>query len=112
MLRSKVTFAHFVGVRRSCRGLQFILTVTEAAIATQKPNGKLNFIYLFYTNKQGFFVFLTQIINHGRSNNTRYIAISIIILKVKAWANRTEIELNTPCYYAHFRAASLVLSAQ
>ena len=44
MLRSKVmvSFAHFVGVRRSCRALQFILTVTEAAIATQKPNGKLN----------------------------------------------------------------------
>ena len=36
------SFAHFVGVRRSCRALQFILTVTEAAIATQKPNGKLN----------------------------------------------------------------------
>ena len=30
------------GVRRSCRALQFILTATEAAIATQKPNGKLN----------------------------------------------------------------------
>ena len=44
MLRSKVmaSFAHFVGVRRSCRALQFILTATEAAIATQKPNGKLN----------------------------------------------------------------------
>ena len=28
--------------RRSCRALQFILTATEAAIATQKPNGKLN----------------------------------------------------------------------
>ena len=43
-LRSKVmaSFAHFVGVRRSCRALQFILTATEAAIATQKPNGKLN----------------------------------------------------------------------
>ena len=27
------TFAHFVGVRRSCRALQFILTATEAAIA-------------------------------------------------------------------------------
>ena len=42
MLRSKVmaSFAHFVGVRRSCRALQFILTATEAAIATQKPNGK------------------------------------------------------------------------
>ena len=26
---------HFVGVRRSCRALQFILTATEAAIATQ-----------------------------------------------------------------------------
>ena len=36
------SFAHFVGVRRSCRALQFILTATEAAIATQKPNGKLN----------------------------------------------------------------------
>ena len=44
MLRSKVmaSFAHFVGVRRSCRALQFILTATEAATATQKPNGKLN----------------------------------------------------------------------
>ena len=44
MLRSKVmaSFAHFVGVRRSCRALQFILKVTDAAIATQKPNGKLN----------------------------------------------------------------------
>ena len=44
MLRSKVmaSFAHFVGVRRSCRALQFILTATEAAISTQKPNGKLN----------------------------------------------------------------------
>ena len=44
MLRSKVmaSFAHFVGVLRSCRAVQFILTVTEAAIATQKPNGKLN----------------------------------------------------------------------
>ena len=44
MLRSKVmaSFSHFVGVRRSCRALQFILTATEAAIATQKPNGKLN----------------------------------------------------------------------
>ena len=44
ILRSKVmaSFAHFVGVRRSCRALQFILTATEAAIATQKPNGKLN----------------------------------------------------------------------
>ena len=44
MLRSKVmaSFAHFVGVRRFCRALQFILTATEAAIATQKPNGKLN----------------------------------------------------------------------
>ena len=31
-----------VGVRRSCRALQFILAATEAAIATQKPNGKLN----------------------------------------------------------------------
>ena len=41
MLRSKVI--HFVGVRRSCRALQFILTATEAAmVATQKPNGKLN----------------------------------------------------------------------
>ena len=28
--------------RRSCRALQFILTATDAAIATQKPNGKLN----------------------------------------------------------------------
>ena len=39
MLRSKVmaSFAHSVGVRRSCRALQFILTATEAAIATQKP---------------------------------------------------------------------------
>ena len=36
------SFAHFVGVRRSCRALQFILTATDAAIATQKPNGKLN----------------------------------------------------------------------
>ena len=44
MLRSKVmaSFAHFVGVRRSCRALQFILAATDAAIATQKPNGKLN----------------------------------------------------------------------
>ena len=45
ILRSKVMAsfaAHFVGVRRSCRALQFILTATEAAIATQKPNGKLN----------------------------------------------------------------------
>ena len=44
MLRSKVmaSFAHFVGVRRSCGALQFILTATEAAISTQKPNGKLN----------------------------------------------------------------------
>ena len=44
MLRSKVmaSFAHFVGIWRSCRALQFILTATEAAIATQKPNGKLN----------------------------------------------------------------------
>ena len=44
MLRSKVMalFAHFVGIRWSCRALQFILTATEAAIATQKPNGKLN----------------------------------------------------------------------
>ena len=44
MLLSKVmaSFAHFVGVRRSCRALQYILTATEAAIATQKPNGKLN----------------------------------------------------------------------
>ena len=42
MLRSKVmaSFAHFVGVRRSCRALQFILKATDAAIATQKPNGK------------------------------------------------------------------------
>ena len=31
-----------LGVRRSCRALQFILTATEAAFATQKPNGKLN----------------------------------------------------------------------
>ena len=30
------TFAHFVGVRRSCRALQFILTAAEAAIATQR----------------------------------------------------------------------------
>ena len=39
MLRSKVmaSFAHFVGVRRSCRALQFILTAAEAANATQKP---------------------------------------------------------------------------
>ena len=29
------SFAHFVGVRQSCRALQFILTVTEAAIATK-----------------------------------------------------------------------------
>ena len=44
MLRSKImaSFAHFVGARRSCRALQFILTATEAAIATQKSNGKLN----------------------------------------------------------------------
>ena len=44
MLSSKVmaSFAHFVGVPRSCRARQFILTATEAAIATQKPNGKLN----------------------------------------------------------------------
>ena len=44
ILSSKVmaAFAHFVGVRRSFRALQFILTATEAAIATQKPNGKLN----------------------------------------------------------------------
>ena len=47
MPRSKVmaSFAHFVGVRRSCRALQFILTATEAAIATQNPNGKLNTAY-------------------------------------------------------------------
>ena len=39
------SFAHFVGIRRSCRALQFILTATEAAIATQKPNGRaLQFI--------------------------------------------------------------------
>ena len=44
MLSSKVmaSFAHFVSVRRSCRALQLILTATEAAVATQKPNGKLN----------------------------------------------------------------------
>ena len=44
ILRSKVmaSFAHFVGVRRSCRALQFILTATEASIATHKPNSKLN----------------------------------------------------------------------
>ena len=44
MLRSKVmaSHAHFVGVRRSCRALQFILTATKAAIATQKSNCKLN----------------------------------------------------------------------
>ena len=44
ILRSKVmaSFAHFVGIRRSCRALHFILTATEAVIATQKPNGKLN----------------------------------------------------------------------
>ena len=36
------SYGHFVGVRRSCRALQFILTATEAAIATEKPNGKLN----------------------------------------------------------------------
>ena len=36
------SFAHFVGVRRSCRALQFILTATEAAIATQKPNAPIN----------------------------------------------------------------------
>ena len=44
MLHSKVmaSFAHFVGVQQSCRALQFILTATETAIATQKPNGKLN----------------------------------------------------------------------
>ena len=44
MLRSKVmaSFAHFVSVQRSCRSLQFMLAATEAAIATQKPNGKLN----------------------------------------------------------------------
>ena len=44
MLRSKVmaSFTHFVGVQRSCRVLQFILTATDAAIPTQKPNGKLN----------------------------------------------------------------------
>ena len=41
-LKVMASFAHFVGVRRSCRALQFILTATEAAIATQKPNGKLN----------------------------------------------------------------------
>ena len=40
--KSMASFAHFVGVRRSCMALQFILTATEAAIATQKPNGKLN----------------------------------------------------------------------
>ena len=40
--KSYGTFAHFVGVRRSCRVLQFILTATEAAIASQKPNVKLN----------------------------------------------------------------------
>ena len=34
MLLSKVmaSFSHFVGVRRSCRALQFILTATEAAL--------------------------------------------------------------------------------
>ena len=44
MLRSKVmaSFANFVGFRRSFRAFQFILTATEAAIAAQKPNGKLN----------------------------------------------------------------------
>ena len=44
MLRSKVmaSFAHFVGVRRSCRAPHFILTATEATIATQKHNSKLN----------------------------------------------------------------------
>ena len=44
MLLSKVmaSFAHFVGVRRSCRAIQFILKAADAAIATQKPNGKLN----------------------------------------------------------------------
>ena len=38
MLRSKImaSFAHFVGVRRSCRTVQFILTATKAAIATEK----------------------------------------------------------------------------
>ena len=40
--KSYGVIAHFVGVRRSCRALQFILTATDAAIATQKPNGKLN----------------------------------------------------------------------
>ena len=34
MLRSKVmaSFSHFVGVRRSCRALQFILMATETAL--------------------------------------------------------------------------------
>ena len=44
MLRSKVmaSFTQFVGVRRSCRALQFILTATEAAIATQKGSTGVN----------------------------------------------------------------------
>ena len=44
MLSSKVmaSFAQFVGIQQSCRALQLILTATEAAISTQKLNGKLN----------------------------------------------------------------------
>ena len=61
MLRSKVmaSFAHFVGVRRSCRALQFILTATEAAIATQKPNGKP--VNVLISTRQASFC------QHGRS---------------------------------------------
>ena len=57
MLHSKVmaTFAHFVGVRRSCRALQLILTATEAAIATQKPNGKLNTVSALTSTRQASF---------------------------------------------------------
>ena len=53
------SFAHFVGVRRSCRALQFILTATEAAIATQKPNGKP--VSALTTTRQASFC------QHGRS---------------------------------------------
>ena len=64
MIRSKVmaSFAHFVGVRRSCRALQLILTATEAAIATQKPNGKLNMpVSALTSTRQASFCL------HGRS---------------------------------------------
>ena len=58
------SFAHFVGVQRSCRALQFILTATEAAIATQKPNGKLNTaapVIALTSTRQALFY------QHGRS---------------------------------------------